>query len=86
VTLEILHCPLVLFGRGACLEGAKVAALPGFWIDLPRIEAIARLQLADHLESINAPMASIFVNDVDTAKVPNLAAFEGFQWSLALSH
>lgn len=49
MTFEILHGALVLFGRGAGLERAEVAALAGLRIGLARIEAIfARGQLADH--------------------------------------
>ena len=49
VPFEILHGAFVLFGLGARLEGAQVVAPSGFWIDLPRVEAIAaRLQFTDH--------------------------------------
>ena len=47
--LEILDLAFVLFGRRPALEGAKVAALAGFRIDLAGIEPILpRFELADH--------------------------------------
>src|ERR1700759_3449252 len=49
VPLEILHVSLVLFGRGARLEGAEITALAGLRVDLARIEPVlAGSQLADH--------------------------------------
>jgi hypothetical protein len=47
--LEILHLALMLFGRHARFEGAEVAALAGFRVQLARIEPVlAGSQLADH--------------------------------------
>ena len=47
--LEVLDLALMLFGLGARLEGAEVAAFAGFRIDLARIEAVfAGFQFADH--------------------------------------
>jgi hypothetical protein len=47
--LEILHIALVLFGGGARLEGAEIAALAGFRIELAGIKPVfAGLQFADH--------------------------------------
>jgi hypothetical protein len=47
--LEILHGTLVLFRRGARLEGAQIAPLAGLGIGLARIEPVlSGWQLADH--------------------------------------
>src|SRR3981189_2425529 len=49
VTLEILHCTLVLLCFSTRRESAQIAAPPSFWVDLSRIEPIAtRLQFTDH--------------------------------------
>src|SRR6266566_5446252 len=60
--LEILHRALVLFRGRSGFEGAEIAALAGFRIDLARIEPIfPGLQFADHgtMASFSAPLVSI---------------------------
>jgi hypothetical protein len=49
MTLEILHCTLVLFRRGARLEGAEIATPAGPGINFTRIQPVfTRSQFADH--------------------------------------
>lgn len=47
--LEILHRPLMAFGRGAAGEGAEIAPPPGLRVYFARVEPVfAGGQLADH--------------------------------------
>src|SRR5687767_7721841 len=49
VVLEVLHRSVVLLGFTAGGEGAEVAALAGFWIDLAGVEPIfAGFELPNH--------------------------------------
>jgi hypothetical protein len=40
MSLEVLHCMLMLFRPTAAIKGAKVSPLAGLWIYFSRIKAI----------------------------------------------
>jgi hypothetical protein len=49
VSLEVLHCALVLLGGRARFEGAQISAPFGFRVELARVQAkFARSEFAYH--------------------------------------